>query len=41
MREDDEMTRGCASTNMERYYFIDERDKNFIYNRKRYRAIKV
>ena len=40
MREDDEMTRGCASTNMERYYFIDERDKNFIYNRKRYRAVK-
>ena len=41
MREDDEMTRGCASTNMERYFFIDERDKNVIYNRKRLRSLKV
>jgi hypothetical protein len=41
MREDDEMTGNCVCTNMERYYEIDERDKNFIYNKKRYRAIKV
>jgi hypothetical protein len=41
MREDDEMTGSCVCTNMERYYEMDERDKNLIYNKKRYRAIKV
>ncbi len=40
MREDDEITGSCACTNMERYYEMDERDKNIIFNRKRYRAIK-
>jgi hypothetical protein len=40
MREDDEMTGNCVCTNMERYYEMDERDKNLIYNKKRYRAIK-
>jgi hypothetical protein len=41
MREDDEMTGSCVCTNIERYYEMDERDKNLIYNKKRYRAIKV
>jgi hypothetical protein len=40
MRDDDEMTGNCVCTNMERYYEMDERDKNLIYNKKRYRAIK-
>jgi len=40
MRDDDEMTGSCVCTNMERYYEMDERDKNHIYNKKRYRAIK-
>jgi hypothetical protein len=41
LREDDEMTGGCICTNFDRYYEMDERDKNLIYNKKRYRAIKV
>jgi hypothetical protein len=41
MRDDDEMTGSCVCTNMERYYEMDERDKNHIYNKKRYRAVKV
>ena len=40
MREDDDFTGNCVCTNMERYYEMDERDKNLIYNKKRYRAIK-
>ena len=41
LREDDDFTGNCVCTNMERYYEMDERDKNLIYNKKRYRAIKV
>ena len=40
LREDDEMTGGCICTNFDRYYEMDERDKNLIYNKKRYRALK-
>ena len=39
-REDDDFTGNCVCTNMERYYEMDERDKNLVYNKKRYRAIK-
>ena len=41
MREDDDFTGNCVCTNMERYYEMDERDKNLFYNKKRYRAVKV
>ena len=41
LRDDDEFTGGSVCTNMERYYNIDERDKNLIYNKKRYRYLKV
>jgi hypothetical protein len=41
LREDDEVTGGCICTNIERYYNIDERASHIIYNKKRYRALKV
>ena len=41
LRDDDEFTGGSVCTNMERYYYLDERDKNLIYNKKRYKAVKV
>jgi hypothetical protein len=41
MREDDEFTGGSVCTNMERYYNIDERAAQVIYNKKRYRALKL
>ena len=41
LREDDEFTGGCVCTNMDRYYYMDERDKTIIFNRKRYRELKV
>jgi hypothetical protein len=41
LRDDDEFTGGSVCTNMERYYNIDERDKNVVYNKKRYRALKL
>jgi hypothetical protein len=41
LRNDDEFTGGSVCTNMERYYNIDERDKNVVYNKKRYRALKL
>jgi hypothetical protein len=41
MREDDEFTGGCVTTNDDRYYYIDEREKSFIYNRRRFRELKV
>ena len=40
MRDDDEFTGGSVCTNMDRYYYMDERDKNVIFSKKRYRAIK-
>ena len=41
LRDDDEFTGGSVCTNMERYYNIDERDKNKIIDKKRYRYLKV
>jgi hypothetical protein len=41
MREDDDMTGSCVCTNMERYYELDERGYEKIYNRKRYTKLKV
>lgn len=41
LRDDDEFTGGCICTNYERYYNMDERDKTLIFNKKRYRALKV
>ena len=41
MREDDEMTGNCICTNMERYYELDDRPYTIVYNRKRYRELKV
>lgn len=41
MREDDEMTGNCICTNMERYYELDDRSYAILYNRKRYRELKV
>ena len=41
LREDDDMTGNCICTNMERYYNIDERAAQVIYNKKRYRALKL
>jgi len=41
MREDDEMTGNCVCTNMERYYELDDRSYAILYNRKRYRELKV
>jgi hypothetical protein len=40
LREDDEFTGGCICTNIERYYNIDDRG-NELYNKRRYRALKV
>jgi hypothetical protein len=41
MRDDDEFTGGCVCTNIERFYHMDERDKNVIFSKKRYRELKV
>ena len=41
LREDDDITGNCVCTNMERYYNIDERAAQLIYNKKRYRALKL
>jgi hypothetical protein len=41
MREDDDMTGSCVCTNMERYYELDERAYEKIYNRKRYTKLKI
>jgi len=38
---DDELTGGCVCSNIERFYYMDERDSKIIYNVRRYRAIKV
>ncbi len=40
LREEDVITSGCASTNSERYYYIDEREKNKITNKKRNKFLK-
>jgi hypothetical protein len=40
VRNEDEFTGNCVCTNYERYYNIDERENNKIYNKKRYRALK-
>jgi hypothetical protein len=41
MRDDDDLTGGCVCSNIERFYYMDERDSKIIYNVRRYRAIKV
>jgi hypothetical protein len=41
MREDDEMTGSCVCTNMERYYELDERSYTILYNRRKFRELKV
>ena len=40
MREDDEFTGSCVTTNGDRYYELDERTASVIYNRKRYRELR-
>lgn len=41
LREDDEFTGSCVTTNDERYYNIDERSNSVLTNRKRYTVLKV
>ena len=40
MREDDEFSNSCVTTNDDRYYGLDERSTLSISNKKRYRGIK-
>ena len=40
MREDDEFSNSCVTTNDDRYYGLDERSNLVLSNRKRYREIK-
>lgn len=40
MREDDEFSNSCVTTNDDRYYGLDERSILNISNKKRYRGIK-
>ena len=41
MREDDDFTGGCVCSNTERYYSLDERSYTILYNRRRFRELKV
>ena len=41
MRDDDEDTGGCVCSNTERYYSLDERSYTILYNRRRFRELKV
>ena len=40
MREDDDFTNSCVTTNDDRYYGLDERSNLVLSNRKRYREIR-
>lgn len=40
MREDDEFTNSCVTTNDDRYYNLDDRSSHTLIYRKRYREIK-
>ena len=40
MREDDDFSSSCVTTNDDRYYGLDERSILAISNKKRYRGIK-
>ena len=41
LREEDDYTGSCVTTNGERYYELDERTVSRIYNKRRYRAVKI
>jgi hypothetical protein len=41
MRDNDEVTGGCVCSNTERYYSLDERSYAILYNRRRFRELKV
>ena len=41
LREDDDFTGGCVCSNAERYYSLDERSYTILYNRRRFRELKV
>jgi len=40
LREEDEFSNSCVTTNGDRYYELDERSTLSISNKKRYRGIK-
>ncbi len=40
MREDDEFSNSCVTTNDDRYYNLDERSILVLSNKRRYRGIK-
>jgi hypothetical protein len=39
-REDDDYTGSCVTTNMERYYELDDRPYTIVYNRRRFREMR-
>ena len=41
LREEDDYTGSCVTTNGERYYELDERTVSRIYNKRRYRELKI
>lgn len=41
IREDDEFTGSCVTTNGERYYELDERSNSVLVYRRRYTILKV
>jgi hypothetical protein len=41
MREDDEFTGSCVTTNDDRYYYLDERGNSVLIYRKRYSITKI
>ncbi len=40
MREDDDFTNSCVTTNDDRYFNLDDRSSSILIYRKRYREIK-
>ena len=41
MREEDDFTNSCVTTNDDRYYYLNERSILALSNKRRYRGIKV
>ena len=41
MREDDEFTGSCVTTNDDRYYNLDERSNSVLIHRRRYSISKI
>ena len=41
MREEDDFTNSCVTTNDDRYYYLDERTNSVLIYRKRYSISKI